>query len=143
METVKIYNAADVFEVDRVKELFRENNIECYVSEAGVGGYLAIQQGFSMYGKDIYVLKEDEDKAKVLIEKFKEEIEDELQDYYASFEDEDDIDDDCNKEKNVIKRNLEGNNVPWFKNRTIVARIIVIGGLIIGIITGIINNLQK
>ena len=71
MNTVKIYNAGDNFEIDRVVELLKEKDIECYIMESGIGGYLAIQQGFSIYGKDIYVLEENKEKAEEIIKKFK------------------------------------------------------------------------
>ena len=117
MNTVKIYNAGDNFEVDRIVELLKDNDIECYIMESGIGGYLAIQQGFSIYGKDIYVLEEDADKAKELINKFKDDNDCDEQIYY----DEDAIKDDVKDEK------LENDEykVPWFRNRVVVARIML------------------
>lgn len=46
METVKIYNASDSLEANRIIEILKENNITAYSIESGSGSYLAIQQGF-------------------------------------------------------------------------------------------------
>ena len=129
MNTVKIYNAGDTFEVDRVVELLKDNNIECYIMESGIGGYLAIQQSFSIYGKDIYVAEENEDKAKGLINKFKEENCDNNDiDYDESAVMNEDKDD-------IIEENENEYKVPWFKNRVIVARILLAFLVIAGIVS--------
>ena len=131
MNTVKIYNAGDNFEIDRVVELLKEKDIECYIMESGIGGYLAIQQGFSIYGKDIYVLEENKEKAEEIIKKFKEDNRhNEDIDYNIKA-----LND--KESKNYIES--EDYKVPWYKNRVIVARIILIGGLVLGILSFLIR----
>lgn len=45
METVKIYNAGDSLEANRIVEILKENDISAYTMESGSGSYLVIQQG--------------------------------------------------------------------------------------------------
>lgn len=68
--------------------------------ESGSGSYLVIQQGFSIYGQDIYVST-------------------------------DDIDED------------ENYKVPWFRNRVIVARIIILGAVTFGVLWFILSNMYN
>ena len=74
METVKIYNAGDSLEANRIVEILKENDITAYSIESGSGSYLAIQQGFSVFGQDIYVTEEDKEKAQEIINEFVEEL---------------------------------------------------------------------
>ena len=70
--------------------------------ESGSGSYLVIQQGFSIYGQDIYVSTDDKD-----------------------------IDED------------ENYKVPWFRNRVIVARIIILGAVTFGVLWFILSNMYN
>ena len=45
METVKIYNAGDSLEANRIVEILKENDISAYTMKSGSGSYLVIQQG--------------------------------------------------------------------------------------------------
>lgn len=125
MDNVKVYNAGDNFEADRIVELLKVNDIDCYIMESGSGGYLTIQQGFSIYGKDIYVSSEDKDEARKLIDEFINNKNVENQ-----YENQDDLYE--NVENEYFEDKDEEYKVPWFRNRVIVSRIIIFGAIIIG-----------
>lgn len=127
MDTVKIYNARDNFEADRIIELLEDNDIECFAMESGSGGYLTIQQGFSVFGKDIYVNAKKKDKARAIVDEYVSSV---------SEEDTESIDgtEEGTESLEESEEDLEY-KVPWFRNRVIVARIIIIVAILVGIIT--------
>ena len=133
METVKIYNASDSLEANRIIEILKENNITSYSIESGSGSYLAIQQGFSVFGQDIYVTEEDKEKAQEIINEFVEELNN-LED------DSEDIDTDLD----VDEKEDDGSyKIPWFRNRVIVARIIIFGAIAFGVLWFILSNMYN
>ena len=133
METVKIYNASDSLEANRIIEILKENDITAYSIESGSGSYLAIQQGFSVFGQDIYVTEEDKEKAQEIINEFVEELNN-LED------DSEDIDTDFD----VDEKEDDGSyKIPWFRNRVIVARIIIFGAIAFGVLWFILSNMYN
>ena len=133
METVKIYNASDSLEANRIIEILKENDITAYSIESGSGSYLAIQQGFSVFGQDIYVTEEDKEKAQEIINEFVEELNN-LED------DSEDIDTDLD----VDEKEDDGSyKIPWFRNRVIVARIIIFGAIAFGVLWFILSNMYN
>lgn len=105
MKTVKIYNASDELESQKLVSILEENNIPCYTMNSDIGEYMKITQGFSVFGIDLYVDSEDELKAKELIEQIRNEV--------------------------VIDQDVEEENVkiPWYRNRVILARVLLAGGI--------------
>lgn len=140
METVKIYNAGDSLEANRIVEIFKENDISAYTMESGSGSYLAIQQGFSIYGQDIYVSIDDKEKAQKIIDEFVEELKNQ-EDEEIEFDE--DIDENDDKGRKFDKDIDENYKVPWFRNRVIVARIIILGAVAFGVIWFILSNMYK
>ena len=134
METVKIYNACDSLEANRIVEILKENDISAYTMESGSGSYLAIQQGFSIYGQDIYVSTDDKEKAKKIIDEFVEDLKNQ-EDEEIEFDEDIDEDDEEGREFDKDIDEDENYKVPWFRNRVIVARIIIIVAILVGIIT--------
>lgn len=68
MKTIKIYNARDRIEAERVLSELKKEGIECYTMDADVGEYMRIVEGFSVFGCDVFVREEDEKKAKTVVE---------------------------------------------------------------------------
>lgn len=95
----KIYNAANNFEEQNILNELEENGIHPYIIDSGTGQYMNIAAGFSVYGKDIYVEEEDADKAIDIINRVKAEA--------SEVE-------DAGREK-----------VSWYRNKTILARILL------------------
>ena len=50
MKTIKIYNAQDRIEAERVLSELKKEGIECYTMDADVGEYMRIVEGFSVFG---------------------------------------------------------------------------------------------
>lgn len=138
METVKIYNASDSLEANRIVEILKENDISAYTMESGSGSYLAIQQGFSIYGQDIYVSTDDKEKAKKIIDEFVEDLKNQ-EDEEIEFDE--DIDENDDKGRKFDKDIDENYKVPWFRNRVIVARIIILGAVAFGVLWFILSNM--
>lgn len=67
MDTVKVYNAKDDFEASVLMQELNANQIDCYMQESGSGDFLKIIGNFSVYGTDIYVAKDNEQKARNII----------------------------------------------------------------------------
>lgn len=105
MEIAKVYNAADQIEAARILSFLKEEGIPCYSAGADVGEYMEISQGFSMYGRDIMVDRQDAERAKEIISELLSETESE--------ENED----------------IEAVRIPWYRSRAVVARIILICGI--------------
>ena len=134
METVKIYNAGDSLEANRIVEIMKENDITAYTMESGSGSYLAIQQGFSIYGQDIYVSTDDKEKAKKIIDEFVEDLKNQ-ENEEIEFDEDIDEDDEEGREFDKDMDEDENYKAPWFRNRVIVARIVIIVAILVGIIT--------
>ena len=138
METVKIYNAGDSLEANRIVEIFKENDISAYTMESGSGSYLAIQQGFSIYGQDIYVSIDDKEKAQEIVDEFVEELKNQDDE---GIEFDEGIDENDDKGRKFDKDIDENYKVSWFRNRVIVARIIILGAVAFGVLWFILSNM--
>lgn len=95
---IKVYNASDEIDAERILSLLEDNNIKGYSHDSGLGGYMELTRGFSTYGKDIYVDESDSEQARALIKIYGPEKDDDLTDY---------------------------GGVPWYNNKRIIARIIL------------------
>lgn len=138
METVKIYNASDSLEANRIVEILKENDISAYTMESGSGSYLAIQQGFSIYGQDIYVSIDDKEKAQEIVDEFVEELKNQDDE---GIEFDEGIDENDDKGRKFDKDIDENYKVFWFRNRVIVARIIILGAVAFGVLWFILSNM--
>ena len=105
MKPHKIYSAADSIQAGIVKELLYQNVIESLSKSAGDGDFLNAYMGFSVYGSDIYVDEKDAQKALELLTLFEEEN--------TEFMD---------KEEPGMENGME--NLPWYRNRVWIARLI-------------------
>lgn len=70
VEGVKLTSADNNINAELILGVLRNNNIPCYSKEPGSGGYMSIYMGYSIYGKDIYVDKDDYEQAKELLKTF-------------------------------------------------------------------------
>lgn len=95
---IKVYNASDEIDAQRILSILEDNNIKGYSRDSGPGGYMTVTSGFSVYGKDIFVDENDARQARELINIYGPEKDDGIAD----------------KE-----------DVPWYHNSTIIARIIL------------------
>ena len=118
MKTVKIYNASDEFEAQMLISILEENHIPCYAMDSDIGEYMKITQGFSVFGIDLYVDTEDERKAKELVEQA-------CKDVVISQDDE-------------VEENVDAS---WYRNRVILARLLLVGGIGIMIFLWMFGNL--
>lgn len=117
---VKVYNANDSIDAQRIIDLLKDENIIAFSQGSGSGDYLSISQGFSVYGVDIYVDASDVESAKAIIAE-------------NTFpEDEMEVDDEPVEEDTV--------EVPFYRNRTKVARIIIGYFVLMAVVVFILNH---
>jgi hypothetical protein len=108
--------------------LLEDAGIPSYIKDRGIGGYLKIYMGYTIYGQDIYVNQESYDKAK------------ELLDFYFSSnqeiaESENDFPEGRDKEEEFE----ETVNSKFLKGST-VARILLVLFLLISIVSILLNR---
>lgn len=70
IDGVKLTSADTNINAELILGVLRNNNIPCYSKDPGIGGYMSIYMGYSIYGKDIYVDKEDYERARELLKTF-------------------------------------------------------------------------
>lgn len=107
---IKIYNARDDIEATLIIDALEKENIFCNTLEAGSGDWMKVTQGFSVYGIDIYVLEENADLAKCIIEQVLSGIENE-------------------SEEELEKEELI--SIPWYRNKKLLVRGYLIATVII------------
>ncbi|WP_097015798.1 DUF2007 domain-containing protein [Anaerocolumna aminovalerica] len=115
---VKLKSAVNNIDAELIINLLHNNNITCYKKSRGSGGYMNIYMGYSVYGEDIYVDKNDYEKAEQLLNEISEAQE-------------------------LIPEDQDKDNapVPFFKNPRIIARILLIamlGGMLLTVLLNII-----
>ncbi|GAA4654597.1 hypothetical protein GCM10023142_17350 [Anaerocolumna aminovalerica] len=115
---VKLVSAVNNIDAELIINLLHNNNITCYKKSRGSGGYMNIYMGYSVYGEDIYVDKNDYEKAEQLLNEISEAQE-------------------------LIPEDRDNDNapVPFFKNPRIIARILLItmlGGMLLTVLLNII-----
>ncbi|MFA9464753.1 MAG: DUF2007 domain-containing protein [Velocimicrobium sp.] len=59
MDAVKLISVDNTINAELVLNLLRNNDIPCYAKDNGIGGYMNIYMGYSIFGKEIYVDKSD------------------------------------------------------------------------------------
>lgn len=59
MNAVKIVSVDNTVNANLVLNLLRNNEIPCYAKDNGIGSYMNIYMGYSIFGKEIYVDKSD------------------------------------------------------------------------------------
>lgn len=111
MNKVKVYNTDDIVEAELILDTLKNHGMNVELRQHSVGEYLNIFMGFSRYGIDILVDQENRNNAKEIIDEIV------LQD-------------------NNIK--IDKMRVPWFRNKRIVAGIIL-GFFLTGIIISLVN----
>lgn len=78
IELVLAITTKDNYETSVVKSALEEENIPYFIQERGMGGYMKIYMGFSVYGSDIYIPKQQEEKVKEILQNlFIKEIQEE------------------------------------------------------------------
>lgn len=107
---IKIYTAADDMEAMALSDALREQGIESWIFSEGSGDYVKIVWGMSMQGSGIYVREEDEKKAAGIIKR--RAVLEKTIGKYA-------------RESGYDADMVRTAAVPWYKNRVIVARVIL------------------
>lgn len=67
MDEVKIYSAGDKIQAEMILEALHENDIPSYRQGVGSGGIMDIYGGNSMFGEDIFVDRQDLERAKEVL----------------------------------------------------------------------------
>ena len=71
MNEIKLFSSTDDILISQVCEILKENDIPFIKKQEGSGAYVGVLFGSTMGIKDIFVSEEDYEKAKELIEGFK------------------------------------------------------------------------
>lgn len=69
-EMVLLKTASNNYELNLIKNLLDEHEISYIVKDRGMGGYMRIIGGSSLYGTDILVEKSSFEKAKAILDEF-------------------------------------------------------------------------
>lgn len=140
-DPVKVTSAANNIDAGLIMNLLINNNIPCFKKDIGVGGYMNVYMGYSVYGEDIYVDRIDYEAALELINSLEPDIE--------SIDTESMDKDSMNKEDSIDTKSIDKEEnqdeykLPFYKNPRIVARIFVVIIGIYMILSGIIGILTK
>lgn len=68
MHPVKVLSTDNAISAEMAAGLLQQKEIPCYIKDLETGNYLSIYMGYSVFGKEIYVDKEDYERAKKLLE---------------------------------------------------------------------------
>lgn len=77
MEPVLLIKVSDQMQGTMITGLLEDAKIPVLVKDKGIGGYMKIYMGYSVYGADIYVDKNDYTEAKKIIDFYLSEAEEE------------------------------------------------------------------
>lgn len=69
-EMILLKTTSDNYELDLIKNLLDDQNIPYVLKDQGIGGYMRIISGDSLYGTDIFVEKALFEKAKTILDEF-------------------------------------------------------------------------
>lgn len=151
---VRIYNAKDLIEANRIVSFLKEEGIPSYVSGSGTGEYLQIAMGHSVFGMDISVMEEHEERARQIVRELLES------DNSVCDEDKADActDEDGNsgtgrhadgeanagpdgkaKEQVIAGEDEETESLPWYRDQKITARAVVLVFAVIIILLGVLE----
>lgn len=67
-EPVLLITVDSNYQLGLVRSILEENNISCLAQDRASGGYMRVYAGGSIFGTDIYVAPENEEKAKKLLD---------------------------------------------------------------------------
>jgi hypothetical protein len=110
IKPVKLTSVANEMEAKMLLSYLQSYGISCYKKDAKIGGYMNIYMGYSIFGEDIYVDEEDYDIAADLLKAMENQNAEDSKNGNDFQEDDE----------------LSNENIPFFKNKTVVARIILI-----------------
>lgn len=157
MHPVMLKSVGSVVEAELIANLLRNSNIPALRKSTGVGGYMNIYMGYSVFGEEIYVDEKDYDKAQEILKELDDyeeepEIEDDqdMEEDYGTFDDdaedeksENTSDNINNKENSTNRSHLDkkDNPIPFYRNAQLMARIIIAISLGFTILVIILTNL--
>lgn len=109
IKPIKLTSVANELEAKMLLSYLQSYGISCYKKDAKIGGYMNIYMGYSIFGEDIYVDEEDYEIALDLIKGMENQNLEET-----------------NDEMEIQKDNeSDSGKIPFFKNKTLIARIIL------------------
>jgi len=157
MHPVMLKSVGSVVEAELIANLLRNSNIPALRKSTGVGGYMNIYMGYSIFGEEIYVDEKDYEKALEILKELDDyEEEPEAEDNqdaegdYETFEDgaedekSENTSDNINNKENSTNRshlNKKDNPIPFYRNAQLIARIIIAISLGFTILVIILTNL--
>ncbi len=106
---VKVFSTVNEVEMQMVVNLLTDSGISCVKKDEGSGEYMRLYMGTSFYAKEIYVDRQDYEKAKEIIENYQETVVEE-------------------KEKEIDEKETKQSD---YKRKTIQKRIIALSILMI------------
>lgn len=109
IKPVKLTSVANELEAKMLLSYLQSYGISCYKKDAKIGGYMNLYMGYSIFGEDIYVDEDEYDIAKDLLKGMDNQNQEESKD-------------EIDKQKDNEANN---GNIPFIKNKTLVARIIL------------------
>lgn len=150
MKPVKVASAANSTEAGLIMNLLRNNGIQCFKKDNGIGGYMNIYYGFSVYGEEIYVDESDFDKASEIVKELSpvQAQESDLEDAGEAedteeIEQAEDVDGKDDQEEALNKEEDSYQNYPFYRSPQTLARIFLIGAIgiaaVIYVLSKIIN----
>lgn len=71
---VKVFSTVDEMEIQMIMNLLTDSGIPCVKKDEGSGEYMRLYMGTSFYAKEIYVDRQDYEKAKEMIENYQETV---------------------------------------------------------------------
>ncbi len=132
MDPVKVISVATELDAQIIMNLLLNNKIPCFKKSKGMGGYLNLYMGYSVYGEDIYVDKADCSLAMEIID---------------SLSNNENVDIECDNEiekeyeiESDLEEKQESSTIPFYRKPQIVARIILIFMVGSVVLSYIINN---
>lgn len=115
MDPVHLCSCDNAVNAELIVNLLKNNGIACYQKDNGSGSYMNLYMGYSIYGRELYVDKNDYDRAKELVDLTNEPV----------------------SQEDIPEFSAE--QVPGLK-RALAGKLIILGILVIYLVVFIINN---
>ena len=143
MEPILLYSISNQTEESMIVSLLEDANIPVLIKNRGIGGYMKIYMGYSVYGSEIYVDKNDFEKAKELIDaNFAESNSEDMETETDELEEKDELPEiDKIIEKNIVEDKNINRNKFYQISKQWTARLILIIMLLTIIIAFVVNNI--
>lgn len=126
IKPVKLTSVANEIEAKMLLSYLQSYGISCYKKDVKIGGYMNLYMGYSIYGENIYVDEEEYDVAMDLLQSMEDKS---LEEGFKK---------DYNQQGNDVSYNEK---IPFYKKKTLVARVILALVVISTVLGMVISNL--